>query len=218
MAASHSPSDQEDSMKVQIRHAIAAPVLVGAAAMTLAVPAATASTPQPATASVTGSAQVRLTYWPDQDVRTFTFDARATPYSRPLPGADGGLPTDAKGTVKISHWVARDDVTVRMEGRVDCLVTSPGVATLTAVITRADAPIADRVGQRLGFSVYDGRDRRGEARVGFSWSVVNGDQNEAGEWGPGRAGTCMAPAPYAPVTKGGYTVRHADLPPEPAAR
>ncbi|MGZ0233778.1 hypothetical protein [Streptomyces sp. CPS1] len=28
-------------------------------------------------------------------------------------------------------------------------------------------------------------------------------------------GTCMAPAPYAPVVKGGYTVRHADLPPAP---
>ncbi|MEU6593662.1 hypothetical protein ABZ923_31330 [Streptomyces sp. NPDC046881] len=26
-------------------------------------------------------------------------------------------------------------------------------------------------------------------------------------------GTCMAPAPYAPVIEGGYTVRHADLPP-----
>ncbi|GAA2109985.1 hypothetical protein [Actinomadura alba] len=205
-------------MKVQIRHAIAVPVLAGAAAMTLTVPTATASTPQPATASVTGSAQVRLTYWPDDDVRTFTFDARATPYSSPKPGAPAGLPTDAKGTVKISHWVADENVAVRMEGRVDCLVTSPGVATLTAVVTKADEPVADQIGTRLGLSVYDGRGGRDKARVGFSWSVVNADQNKAGEWGPGRAGTCMAPAPYAPVTKGGYTVRHVDLPPEPAAR
>jgi hypothetical protein len=89
---------------------------------------------------------------------------------------------------------------------------------MTVVVTRADAPVQDQIGKRLGLSVYDGRDGRGTARVGFSWAVVNGDQNEAGEWGPGRTGTCMAPAPYAPVTKGGYRVRHADLLPTPADR
>jgi hypothetical protein len=205
-------------MKVTIRHAIAASALAAAAAMTLTVPTATAATPRPATASVTGSAQVRLTFSPDDDVRTFTFDAHATPYRRPLPSAPSGLPTDAEGTVKISHWVAAQNITVRMEARVDCMATSPRTATLTAVVTRADAPVRDRLGKRLGFSVYDGGGDRGRARMGFSWAVVNVDQNEAGEWGEGKAGTCMGPAPYAPVTKGGYTVRHADLPPPPAGQ
>ncbi|MFW3461054.1 hypothetical protein ACN24K_10045 [Streptomyces microflavus] len=52
--------------------------------------------------------------------------------------------------------------------------------------------------------------------MGFSWNGVNllptGDDNPP-EDAP--VGTCMAPAPYAPVTKGGYTVRHAELPPPP---
>ncbi|MBC6457408.1 hypothetical protein HKK72_05775 [Actinomadura sp. HBU206391] len=195
---------------------IATSAVAVTAAVTLAVPTAMAATPTPAKpsqtkASVTGSAQVRLTYSPDDDVRTFTFDAHAAPFTRPV-GEYSGLPTDAKGTMKVSHWVARDNVTVRFEGRVDCLVTSPGTATLTAVVTRADPTVKHMLGKRLGFSVYDGDGHRGEGRVGFSWSVVNADQNEAGEWVEGRAGTCMAPAPYAPVTKGGYTVRHADLP------
>ena len=39
---------------------------------------------------------------------------------------------------------------------VDCLVTAPGNATLTAVITEVSAGGPDWVGKRLGFSVHDG--------------------------------------------------------------
>ncbi|MER5968429.1 hypothetical protein ABT112_01530 [Streptomyces sp. NPDC002055] len=181
--------------------------------------ATTADRPQerPPRARVTGSAEFALPYHPDADVRSFTFDARAVPYSRPIPGVPTGLPTDARGTVKVSHYFAEQHRTVTAEGRVDCLVTGPRTATLTAVITRVDEGGPDWKGRRLGFSVHDGgRDRgRSPDRVGFSWGIVNvkspGDeQNEGAE-----AGTCMAPAPYAPVTKGGYTVRHAELPPVP---
>ncbi|WP_158717136.1 hypothetical protein [Streptomyces griseus] len=31
-----------------------------------------------------------------------------------------------------------------------------------------------------------------------------------------KAGTCMAPAPFAPATRGGFRVRHAELPLQPA--
>ncbi|MFD0344568.1 hypothetical protein ACFVH0_38855 [Streptomyces sp. NPDC127117] len=75
----------------------------------------------------------------------------------------------------------------------------------------------DNLGERVGFSVYDGGKDKGRSddRVGFSWDGVN--LLPDGDAAPAEAavGTCMAPAPYAPVTKGGYTVRHAELPPVP---
>jgi len=68
--------------------------------------------------------------------------------------------------------------TIGWFGRVDCLVTAPHSATLTAVVTEADDVVRDRIGQRIGFSVSDARDRHGAAadRVGFSWAVVNANQ------------------------------------------
>jgi hypothetical protein len=166
-------------------------------------------------ASVSGTAQVRLTYWPDQDVRTFTFNAQAVPYSMPKPGVPIGLPTDARGTVRISHHSPSEGWTVQQEAAVDCLVTSPGNATLTAVVTWDDHPTENFVGKRYGFSVHDGGGNGRHDRVGFSWSVVNGVQNENGEWEEGKPGICMGPAAFAPVTKGGYAVKHADLLPAP---
>jgi hypothetical protein len=165
-------------------------------------------------ASVSGTAQVRLTYWPDQDIRTFTFNAQAVPYSMPKPGFPNGLATDARGTVKISHHSPQGEWTVEQEAAVDCLVTSPGNATLTAIVTWDNHPTEDWVGKRYGFSVHDGGNG-GHDRMGFSWSVVNGIQNENGEWEEGKPGTCMGPAAFAPVTKGGYAVKHADLLPDP---
>jgi hypothetical protein len=46
-----------------------------------------------------------------------------------------GLPTDARGTVDISPWLAADNTTVTMEAEVDCLVTGDRTATFTAVVT-----------------------------------------------------------------------------------
>ncbi|WP_330237640.1 hypothetical protein [Streptomyces sp. NBC_00525] len=195
------------------------------AALVVAVPlsagsAASADRPAPKApyASVSGSAEFVLPYYPDDDIRSFSFDARADPYSRPLPGLPAGLPTDARGTVRISHYSADWDETYTSEGRVDCLVTGPHTATLTAVITGASegGPVED-IGKRVGFSVYDGGKDKGRSRdrVGFSWNGVNllpkGDADPV----EAQVGTCMAPAAYAPVTKGGYTVRHAELPPAP---
>jgi hypothetical protein len=185
--------------------------VVGATAVA-GITTAQAEPAKPKVARVSGAADFMLPFHPDDDVRHFAFDATATPYTRPLPGAPQGLPTDARGTVEISHYVAALNQTVRAEGTVDCLVTAPGTATLTAKITRADEPIQDWVGKRLGFSVQDnGR----HDRVGLSWTVVNLNQNPKGEWEESPVGTCMAPAPFAPVTKGDYQVRHGELPQAP---
>lgn len=205
-------------MRRTMRRAAVAAATV-AATLTVTTGAAH-SAPTPGPARVTGSGEFVLPFWPDDDVRSFAFDARAVPYSRPVPGLPTGSPADATGTVRVAHRVARLNLTVTFEAKVDCLITSPGTATLTAVVTRADELVKDWVGTRLGFSVQDaGPDRRGHGRdrVGFTW-VLSGDQNEAGEWGPAKVGTCVAPAAFAPVTRGGFTVRHADLTPPPADR
>lgn len=186
-----------------------------AAAVTGATTAFGSPRDRPAQASVTGSAVFRLPYLQDADIRSLTFDSYAVPFSRPIPGVPGGLPTDARGTVKISHYSAQRDITYTAEGAVDCLVTAPGSASLTAVITKVSAGGPDWVGKRLGFSVYDGGvDKPGKVsrdRVGFSW-------DDGVNWTTGAVehmesvGSCMAPAAFAPVTKGGVRVQHADLP------
>ncbi|MFG2590302.1 hypothetical protein [Streptomyces sp. NPDC048438] len=190
-------------------------IAVSAAAVTGATAAFSRPRERPAQASVTGSAGFRLPYLEDADMRSLTFDAHAAPYSRPIPGVPGGLPTDAHGTVKVSHYSADRDVTYTAEGTVDCLVTAPGSATLTAVITEVSTGGPNWRGKRLGFSVHDGGvEKPGKVsrdRVGFSW-------DDGVNWTIGAeehmdsVGSCMAPAAFAPVTKGGYRVRHADLP------
>lgn len=100
-------------------------------------------------------------------------------------------------------------------------MTGARTATFTAIVNRADPEVAEWVGQRRGFSVYDGDDRdrsgRDRDRFGFSWGVANTDTDEKGEPVMGRVGTCMAPAPFAPVLEGGFTVHHTELPPQPTA-
>ncbi|GAA2708424.1 hypothetical protein [Actinoplanes palleronii] len=188
--------------------------VAGMAAIAGTILAATApASARPDTARVTGSADFMLPFDPDDDVRSFAFDVRSTPYTTPIPGLPHGLPTDATGTVRVSHFVPAQQLTVRFEATVDCLVTSPGLATLTAVVTRADSVVADWVGKRVGFSVQDGGRGHGD-RVGFTWSF-SGDQDADGTWHEARIGTCLAPAPFAVVTRGDYTLRHAELKPMP---
>lgn len=198
--------------------AVVAAFLVGLPLSAAPVASAGLRADKTAYASVTGRGEFVLPHYQDHDVRTFGFDAHAAPYSRPLPGTPTGLPTDARGTATVSHYSAERDTTYTSEARVDCLVTGPRTATLTAVVTKVSpgGPEED-LGKRVGFSVYDGGkdNRRSDDRVGFSWNGVNLLPGGDAEPVEAPVGTCMAPAPYAPVTKGGYTVRHAELPPVP---
>ncbi|MGK5639321.1 hypothetical protein ACSNOK_13580 [Streptomyces sp. URMC 126] len=166
------------------------------------------------TARVTGSARLDFSYAP-KDVIRFSVDARAVPFSRPLPGPhlEHGLPTDARGTVTWSHWVAATHETRRAEAAVDCLVTGGDTATFTAVVTKSADP--SEIGARYGFSARTGGP--GKGRFGFHWAVGNVDVVK-GVPGSARVGTCMAPAPFTPLKSGGFTVRHAELPSLPAGR
>ncbi|MGW4054313.1 hypothetical protein ACWENA_26160 [Streptomyces sp. NPDC004779] len=166
---------------------------------------------RPGAARIVGSGDIVLPYVSDNDVRSFSIDAVAAPYSIPRPKIPTGLPVDARGTVRISHHSADENVTYTSEGQVECLVTGPNTATVTALITKVSHEEIGSLGKRVGLSVYDGGKGGKADRLGFSWNGVNLLPN--GE--DAEVGTCMAPAPYAPVVKGGYTVTHAELAPLP---
>ncbi|MGW7415172.1 hypothetical protein [Streptomyces sp. NPDC054863] len=121
------------------------------------------------------------------------------------------MATDAEGVVKFSHAAPAGSRPVAAEATVDCLVTSGRTATLTAVV-QADTPAMPR-GTRIGISVQQGG--KGEPdRLGFSWGAANLDTetlDEKGDVTISRVGTCMAPAPFTTVIKGGFRVVHAEL-------
>lgn len=161
-------------------------------------------------ASVHGKARISYIESLDHDIR-FSVHAEQRPFTRPLPGlAPLGLATDAVGTLTFSHSAPGGGDAGWAEARVDCLVTSPRTATLTAVVTRSNVT---EVGSRLGISVQQGAGREPD-RLGFSWGVVNVDPGNADDHGSPvmpQPGTCMAPAPFTTVIKGGYEVVHAEI-------
>ncbi|MEU9254061.1 hypothetical protein AB0D66_19645 [Streptomyces sp. NPDC048270] len=177
-----------------------------------AAPAAPAAQAAPKLASVHGGGTISFPYSAKDDIR-FTVDAESTPWTRPFPapGGEKGLPTDARGRVTISHHFAESGFTATGEAEVDCLVTGGHTATLTAVVTSSNVGWD---GKRIGISVQDGRGGEPD-RVGFSWAVANVDVKPDGTVAAGTVGTCMAPAPFTEVTKGGYKVTPAPLAPQP---
>lgn len=174
-------------------------------ALGLGVSAATADTPKAGapkagavrTVDVTGAARVFVGAYPRDDIRV-TFDAHAT-YTRWGPNA---TPASTRGTVKMTHHFTSENVTLWNEARVDCAIAGGGVATVTAVITKAAPQIKDWVGKRLGFTVLD-----------------SGRRDQVGNFGPyDNVAKCFAgtqegvPAPFNLVKRGDFKVRH-NLPP-----
>ncbi|WP_371617692.1 hypothetical protein [Streptomyces sp. NBC_00454] len=162
----------------------------------------------PKAASVHGAGKVFYPFSPEDDIR-FTVDADGDPWSLPLKleNAEKGLPTDARGWVTVHHGVHGSDFAAVSRAKVDCLVTGGGTATLTAVVETSNVGWE---GMRIGISVQDGR--HGEPdRVGFSWGVANLDVHPDLTATQATVGTCMAPAPFTEVVKGGFKVASAPL-------
>ncbi|GHG53566.1 hypothetical protein GCM10018779_15640 [Streptomyces griseocarneus] len=159
---------------------------------------------------MSGQARISYAYSPKDEIR-FSVDAQSAPFSRPVDQFPMGMPTDARGKVTIYHWSPGKKEARRGEAAVDCLVTGGDTATLTAVVTTSQDP--KEIGTRMGFSVRTGGP--GKGRFGFHLGVSNLDVVDGKAVMP-HVGTCMAPAPFAPVAEGGFTVRHAELPPLPA--
>ncbi len=193
--------------------------LAGSAALVATLVAAAPAPAAPAApkaASVHGGGTVLFPYAPkDHDIR-FTVDADAAPWSRPFPakGLEQGLPTDARGRVTVYHHMPEENFTGVAEAEVDCMVTGGKTATITAVVKTSNVGWE---GKRIGISVQDG-ERGGPDRVGFSWGIVNVDVKPDGSVAEPVVGTCMAPAPFTEVTKGGFKVTPAPLAPRPPAK
>ncbi len=201
----------------RIRTRALAGSVAGAALLTTVIGAAPApaAPAAPKLASVHGGGSVFYAYSPDDDIR-FTVDAEAAPFTRPFPDPHGqnGAPTDARGKVTVYHYSPEYEVTGTSEAEVDCLVTGGRTATVTAVVTKSTTGWE---GKRIGISVQDGS-HGGPDRVGFSWGVANIDppnQEPGGDVVKPTVGTCMAPAPFTEVVKGGFKVTPAPLPPLP---
>ncbi|MEV7522350.1 hypothetical protein [Streptomyces sp. NPDC091371] len=185
------------------------------AALVAAAPAPAASAAPaaaPKVASVRGGGTILFPYSPKDDIR-FTVDAEQTPWTKPypVPGLENGLPTDARGRVTIYHYFTETGFTGTAEAEIDCLVTGGKTATLTAMVKTSNMGWE---GKRIGISVQDG-ERGGPDRIGFSWAVANVDTKPDGTVVQGAVGTCMAPAPFTEVTKGGFKVTPAPLAPIP---
>ncbi|QDY78040.1 hypothetical protein [Streptomyces qinzhouensis] len=163
-----------------------------------------------ATARVKGSARIHFTLRPQDTIR-FTIDATAVPYSKPLPGVPTGLPTDARGTLRFSHYIPETGRTGWAVADVDCLSTGGKTATVTAIVRKTNV---ERVGKRVGISFQQG-ENGAPSRAGFSWGIVNADGGTDGAGAAGGTGTCQAPAPFAPAIDGGYRVTHTEVPPIP---
>ncbi|MFI9556274.1 hypothetical protein [Nonomuraea endophytica] len=151
--------------------------------------------------TVSGTARVRYLYAGAGDDIRFTFKGvRGNPFTTKAGG-------HAAGTVLISHTgLGPDGKRVGATGtaKVDCVAPGGDTASLTAVITK-DMPLGKK-GTRLGFSVTAGGP--GVGRLGFSWGIVDG----------AKLRKCLAPAPFAAVIEGGFTIGGGgELPPPPVA-
>ncbi|MEU8433659.1 hypothetical protein AB0F18_12185 [Streptomyces sp. NPDC029216] len=191
--------------------------LAGSAALVATLAAAAPAPASPTAhkpASVHGGGTISYPYAPQgHDIR-FTVDADAAPWSRPFPapGGEHGMPVDARGKVTVRHAMPDQDFTAVAEAEVDCMVTGGKTATVTAVVTSSNVGWE---GKRIGISVQDG-EHGAPDRLGFSWDIVNADVKADGSASEARTGTCMAPAPFTEVVKGGFKVTPAPLAPRPA--
>ncbi|MFE2728700.1 hypothetical protein [Kitasatospora sp. NPDC059327] len=120
--------------------------------------------------------------------------SRPVLFSRLVPGASQGLPSEVHGTVRISHHLAALDGTVTPEGPVACPPTGGRTAWFGVVATRVDPEAADTVGRRQGFSSLDGGSPERPDRCGFSWSGSYPDTDATGRFG----GSATVPGMFLP--------------------
>ncbi|MEV0114371.1 Repetin [Streptomyces sp. NPDC050844] len=144
----------------------------------VAVPAVASDAQHREAAALTGTAMIDR---PKGDDITFTFDAR-------LDAKDKNDPGKAHGTIKFSHYMENPKWGGSAEARVDCLLTGGKVATVSAVVTKADGGLKESVGKRVGLTVHDKGKQDG---FGYSWAMV-GIPNDL----PDDMPKCVSAAPF----------------------
>ncbi|MWA09798.1 Repetin [Streptomyces sp. BA2] len=170
-------------------------VAAGAVLLALAgaVGPATASdaAPRPGreAAALTGTAKLDR---PAGDEATITFDAH-------LDAAGQNDPRTAYGTIKFSHYMENPEFGGSAEARVDCLLTGGKVATVSAVVTKADGGLKGAIGKRVGMTVHD---QGKQDRFGYSWAMV-GIPNDL----PDDMPKCVSAAPFDKTAPGSGDLR-----------
>ncbi|MFC8129816.1 Repetin [Streptomyces sp. NPDC057302] len=129
-------------------------------------------------AALTGTAKLDR---PPGDDATVTIDAH-------LDAADKNDPRKAHGTIKLSHYMTNPKFGGSAEARVDCLLTGGKVATVSAVVTKADGGLKGAIGKRLGLTIHD---QGKQDRFGYSWAMV-GIPNDL----PDDMPKCVSAAPF----------------------
>ncbi|MEV6039940.1 hypothetical protein AB0L65_53135 [Nonomuraea sp. NPDC052116] len=149
-------------------------------------------------ASIKGSARMYFPA-PGNDIR-ITVDAHGE-YTANSPA----FPTRAWGTFRIYHAVEEPGKPRQVnwgELEVDCLTTGGPTATVTGTLVRATpgGPWEDLVKRkvRMGVSFYVAGKGKGPSRIGLSGATAPGESPLT---------KCMAPAPDAPVIRGGYVLK-----------
>ncbi|MFD4633126.1 Repetin [Streptomyces sp. NPDC058284] len=170
-------------MNMNRRSTLVRVVAVGAVLLALAGasgPATAWDGPRPGreAAALTGTAQ--LDRGPG-DEGTVTFDAHLDARDRNDPGA-------AHGTIRFSHYIEHPKFGGSAEARVDCLLTGGKVATVSAVVTKADGGLKGAVGKRIGMTVHD---QGKQDRFGYSWAMA-GIPNDL----PDDMPKCVSAAPF----------------------
>ncbi len=122
------------------------------------------------------------------DYLRFAFDARL----------DVVFPdnVDYGGTFHVWHHLKDGSIGAEFRGEITCLLATADYATLSGEITEVVVGDQVAVGRQADFSIV-GNTRK--PRVGFGGEA----------WGGSVGDPCSAPAPYFPITDGGYLV-HAD--------
>ncbi|MGW2231541.1 Repetin [Streptomyces formicae] len=170
--------------------AVALLLLTGGAAAT----SAAADSPRHVReAALTGTAMIDRA---KGDEITFTFDAH-------LPFADRQDPGKARGTIRFSHYVEELNWGGAGEAKVDCLMTGGKVATVSAVVTRADDDLKDTIGKRVGLTVHD---RGKQDGFGYSWAMVGLPSAL-----PDDMPKCVGGAPFEKTRRGSGTFHVAPL-------
>lgn len=172
-------------------------IAVGAVFLALAGVAGSATAsdaPRPGreAAALTGTA--KLDRRPGDDA-TITFDAH-------LDAKGQNDPTAAHGTIKFSHSIENAENPKfggSAEARVDCLLTGGKVATVSAVVTKADGGLKGAIGKRVGMTVHD---QGKQDRFGYSWAMV-GIPNDL----PDDMPKCVSAAPFDKTKPGSGDLR-----------
>lgn len=140
-------------------------------------------------AALTGTAMIDR---PKGDEITFDFDAH-------LDAADKDDPRKAQGTITFSHYMEAPKWGGSAEARVDCLLTGGKVATVSAVVTKADGGLKGALGKRVGLAVHD---QGKQDRFGYSWAML-GLPNDL----PDDMPQCVSAAPFEKTRPGSGTFK-----------